>query len=162
MKASIKLFSFTLLFSFFAMLANAASEATSYVDKTAIDEVGLENFENITIEEFLSLTPKKIEEATGQKLGIKQSIALKVAQKKLKKEIKKGNLPAGGDSQLIALILVIMAGIIGVHRFYLGYIGIGIIQILTLGGCGIWTLIDMIRIITGDLQPKDGPYEETL
>jgi len=37
-----------------------------------------------------------------------------------------------------------------------------IVQLLTLGGCGIWALIDMIRIITGDLQPKDGEYEKTL
>lgn len=53
-------------------------------------------------------------------------------------------------------------GGLGIHRFYLGYTGIGIIQLLTLGGCGIWTLIDLIRIITGDLQPNGGTYTETL
>lgn len=68
----------------------------------------------------------------------------------------------GGKSQIIALILCIVVGAIGIHRFYLGYIGIGIIQLVTAGGCGIWTLIDLIRIITGDLQPKDGSYSETL
>lgn len=62
----------------------------------------------------------------------------------------------GSKSQLIALLLCIFVGAIGIHRFYLGYIGIGIIQLLTAGGCGIWTLIDLIRIITGDLGPKDG------
>lgn len=67
-----------------------------------------------------------------------------------------------GKSQIIALILVLLVGIIGAHRFYLGYTGIGIIQILTLGGCGIWTLIDLIMIITGDLKPKDGDYTEKL
>lgn len=68
---------------------------------------------------------------------------------------------AGGEkSQLVALLLVIFVGIIGIHRFYLGYIGIGIIQLLTLGGCGIWALIDLIRIITGDLKPKNGSYSE--
>jgi TM2 domain-containing membrane protein YozV len=71
--------------------------------------------------------------------------------------------PAGkGKSQLIALILCAVVGGLGIHRFYLGYTTIGIIQLLTLGGCGIWALIDLIRIITGDLGPKDGSYSETL
>ncbi|HMS97367.1 MAG TPA: TM2 domain-containing protein [Saprospiraceae bacterium] len=68
----------------------------------------------------------------------------------------------GGKSQLIALILVILVGGLGIHRFYLGYTTIGIIQLLTAGGCGIWALIDLIRIITGDLKPKDGEYAEKL
>lgn len=67
-----------------------------------------------------------------------------------------------GKSQIIALVLAILVGIIGVHRFYLGYPMEGVLQLLTAGGCGIWTLIDIIRIITGDLQPADGEYEETL
>jgi len=69
---------------------------------------------------------------------------------------------AGGKSQVIALILVLVAGTLGVHRMYLGYWGIGIIQLLTFGGCGIWTLIDLIRIITGDLKPKTGRYTTKL
>lgn len=69
---------------------------------------------------------------------------------------------AGGKSQLIALILCALIGTIGIHRFYLGYTWQGIVQLLTLGACGVWTLIDLIRIITGDLQPKNGPYEDTL
>ena len=63
---------------------------------------------------------------------------------------------------LINLLLCIFVGVIGIHRFYLGYIGIGVIQLLTGGGCGIWTLIDLIRIITGDLQPNGGRYSKTL
>ncbi|MDY0401597.1 MAG: TM2 domain-containing protein [Bacteroidales bacterium] len=46
------------------------------------------------------------------------------------------------------------------HRFYLGYTWQGIVQLLTLGGLGIWTLIDLIRIITRDLQPKSGHYTD--
>ncbi len=67
-------------------------------------------------------------------------------------------------NQAVALILAILGffGIAGLHRFYLGYFGIGIIQLLTGGLFGIWTLIDIIRIVTGDLQPKDGYYAETL
>ena len=70
--------------------------------------------------------------------------------------------PGEGKSQIIALVLCILVGVIGIHRFYLGYTMEGILQILTMGGCGIWTLIDLIRIITGDLKPKDGDYTETL
>jgi len=65
-------------------------------------------------------------------------------------------------SQLVALILAIFLGGLGIHRFYLGYTGIGIIQLLTAGGCGIWALIDIIRIAIGDLGPKNGSYDKTL
>jgi TM2 domain-containing membrane protein YozV len=58
--------------------------------------------------------------------------------------------------------LCFFLGALGIHRFYLGYIGIGIIQLLTAGGCGIWVLIDFIRIIIGDLGPKDGSYSTRL
>lgn len=75
---------------------------------------------------------------------------------------KEAKRTAEGKSQLIALILAILVGTLGIHRFYLGYTGIGIIQLLTLGGCGIWTLIDIILIAMGDLKPKDGEYDETL
>lgn len=69
----------------------------------------------------------------------------------------------GGDkSQVTALILAVLIGGLGIHRFYLGYTWQGVVQLLTLGGFGIWSLIDLIRIITGDLQPKDGSYSKTL
>ena len=63
---------------------------------------------------------------------------------------------------LVALLLSIFLGQLGVDRFYMGYIGTGILKLITLGGCGIWWLIDLIRIATGDLQPKGGTYTETL
>lgn len=69
---------------------------------------------------------------------------------------------ASGKSQLTALLLCIFLGGIGIHRFYLGYTWQGIVQLLTLGGCGIWALIDLVRIITGDLKPKNGNYSKTL
>lgn len=69
---------------------------------------------------------------------------------------------ADGQSQLVALLLCLLVGGLGIHRFYLGYIWQGIVQILTLGGLGIWTLIDLVRIITGSLGPKDGSYGSTL
>ncbi len=78
------------------------------------------------------------------------------------KAVKKNADPGEGKSQMIALILCIFVGVLGIHRFYLGYTMEGVLQLLTGGGCGVWTLIDLIRIITGDLKPKDGDYTETL
>lgn len=101
-----------------------------------------------------------LEQIKGQKLTLKEKIGLRVFGKKI---ANKSAAPfAEGKSQVIALILVALLGGLGIHRFYLGYTWQGVVQLLTLGGCGVWALIDLVRIITGDLQPKDGTYEKTL
>jgi hypothetical protein len=71
-----------------------------------------------------------------------------------------GYAPQGGgksDKQKIpAALLCWFLGGLGIHRFYLGYSAIGVIQLLTLGGCGIWALVDLIMILTGSLKDSDG------
>ena len=65
----------------------------------------------------------------------------------------------GGKSdkqKVVAALLCWFLGSFGIHRFYLGHTGIGVIQILTFGGCGIWVLIDLIMILTGSLNDVDG------
>ncbi len=98
------------------------------------------------------------------KLSLKEKIAAKMIAKQVKKEMGNDAIgkTTGGKSQLIALLLVIFLGGIGIHRFYLGYTGIGILMLLTGGLCGILTIIDLIRICTGDLKPRGGEYETTL
>ena len=59
-------------------------------------------------------------------------------------------------SKITALLLSIFLGSIGVDRFYLGYIGLGIVKLITCGGFGIWSLIDMILIAVDKLPTKDG------
>ena len=53
-------------------------------------------------------------------------------------------------------ILSIFLGEFGIDRFYLGYTGLGIIKLLTLGGAGIWWLIDIIMIGTGKMKDAQG------
>ena len=107
-------------------------------------------------EEFLALTPAKIKESTGKKLTFKEKIVLKATQKQLKKS----STPVEGDkSHVAAILLSLFLGGLGIHRFYLGYTWQGVVQLLTLGGLGIWALIDIVRIIIKDLQPKDGSYK---
>ncbi len=57
---------------------------------------------------------------------------------------------------LVAGLLAWFIGFLGVDRFYLGYTGLGILKLVTLGGCGIWSIIDFILIATGNLKTKNG------
>jgi len=100
--------------------------------------------------------------AKGEKLTLKEKIALTVFGKKIGNKLMTAPATEGGKSQVTALILVALIGGLGIHRFYLGYTWQGIVQLLTGGGCGIWWIIDLVRIITGDLKPKNGDYEKTL
>ncbi|HUC31216.1 MAG TPA: TM2 domain-containing protein [Candidatus Paceibacterota bacterium] len=59
-------------------------------------------------------------------------------------------------SRLVAALFCGFLGAIGIHRFYVGKIGTGILMILTAGGLGIWYLIDFILIVTGNFKDKQG------
>ena len=59
-------------------------------------------------------------------------------------------------SRTTAILLCFFLGGIGVHRFYAGKTGTGVVQLLTLGGMGIWTLIDLIMIIVGKFRDAEG------
>ena len=57
---------------------------------------------------------------------------------------------------LTTLLLCFFLGTLGIHSFYVGKTVIGIIQLVTLGGCGIWTLVDFIMILCGSYKDNEG------
>lgn len=71
------------------------------------------------------------------------------------------NNSESGKSQIVAVILCFFLGGLGIHRFYLGYTGIGILMLLTVGLFGILWLIDFILILTGSLKPRKGEYNDS-
>jgi TM2 domain-containing membrane protein YozV len=54
------------------------------------------------------------------------------------------------------VLLAFFLGSFGGHRFFVGKIGTGILQLLTIGGLGLWALIDFIMIICGSFKDKAG------
>lgn len=59
-------------------------------------------------------------------------------------------------SAITALLLCLFFGAFGVHRFYVGKIGTGILMLITAGGFGIWTLVDLILIACCEFKDKEG------
>ena len=57
---------------------------------------------------------------------------------------------------LPTLLLCLFVGMLGVHRFYVGKIGTGVAMIFTLGGLGIWVLVDFILICIGSFRDIEG------
>ena len=57
---------------------------------------------------------------------------------------------------LALFLLTFFVGVLGVHRFYVGKIGTGVLMLITLGGVGVWFLVDLLLVVTGQFTNKDG------
>jgi hypothetical protein len=57
---------------------------------------------------------------------------------------------------MVALLLSIFLGFLGIDRFYTGHVGTGIAKLLTFGGCGIWALIDLILYAMNSVKDISG------
>jgi TM2 domain-containing membrane protein YozV len=154
---------------FFVLLAVAVvtlSSATVVPSKSGEPNAKMELVANSlnTVKADGKITKKELykiaTDAKGSKLSFKEKVALKIFGKKIGDKLMKEG--GSGKSQLAALLICFFVGGLGIHRFYLGYTWQGVVQLLTLGGCGIWSLIDFIRICIGDLKPNGGDYEKTL
>jgi len=58
--------------------------------------------------------------------------------------------------KLPAFLLCLVFGIFGLHRFYVGKVATGLIQLFTVGGCVVWWLIDLLVILLGGFTDKEG------
>lgn len=59
-------------------------------------------------------------------------------------------------SYVITLLFAFFLGCFGIHRFYTGYVWIGVVQLLTGGGFGLWALIDLISLALNKYVDADG------
>jgi len=59
-------------------------------------------------------------------------------------------------SNVVALLLCFFLGFLGVHRFYVGKVGTGILQLVTFGGLGIWALVDFFIIVFQKFTDSEG------
>lgn len=59
-------------------------------------------------------------------------------------------------SWMVTLLLCFFLGGLGAHRFYAGKIGTGILMLVTCGGLGVWTLIDLVMIIIKKFTDSEG------
>jgi TM2 domain-containing membrane protein YozV len=72
------------------------------------------------------------------------------------KVVNRTGKPVSPHSRLAAILMCVFIGALGVHRFYVGKIGTGIAMIFTLGGLGIWVLVDLIMIAAGSFTDVEG------
>ena len=59
-------------------------------------------------------------------------------------------------SFVIAWLLSLLLGLFGADRFYLGKTGTAVLKLVTLGGFGVWYLVDLVVMLTGNMTDKDG------
>jgi TM2 domain-containing membrane protein YozV len=148
-------------------VATVEVSRTADVDQVSEETVAINDVAELTVvsideSTISSVVESKTNSASSNVTSVSDNEKqMKAAQFKEIKKAQKSKAPSGGKSQIIAAVLCFLLGTLGIHRFYLGYTGIGVLMLLTAGCCGVLALIDFIRILMGDLQPASGRYTET-
>ncbi|MBO70865.1 MAG: hypothetical protein CL508_00910 [Actinobacteria bacterium] len=73
-----------------------------------------------------------------------------------KEKLLNSNSSTTSTDWLTLFLLTFFVGVLGVHRFYTGKIGTGFLMLITLGGFGVWFLVDLILVVTGQFTNKEG------
>lgn len=106
--------------------------------------------------ETASVAVQSIEPKSVEPKSIEPKDIVKQWTNKIQKAAKIGQKKQEARSQLVAFLLCLLIGVFGAHRFYTGHYGIAILQLLTFGCCGIFTLVDLILILTGSMRDVQG------
>ena len=117
------------------------------IDKNSVAQNGIKGVVNLPIERGAYLD--EVTEKVKKILNVEQ----------VEDYVVPVGVSSSGQSEkdwFVALLLCLFLGGIGVHRFYAGKIGSGILYILTAGVFGIGVLVDLIKIITGNFTDKNG------
>lgn len=66
-------------------------------------------------------------------------------------------LPTASEKDwIVTLVIAVLLGGLGIDRFYAGSIGLGVLKLITFGGFGLWWLIDIILLVTGNYKDGNG------
>lgn len=117
--------------------------------------------EGITFDDCVKFVDKaemkeKYTSTLGDELG--SYVINKIFQKKNRKSKKNKEVDISLKNWWVIFFLCLFLGSFGIHRFYAGKIGTGVIMLLTLGGGGVWILIDLILIISENFTDSEGNY----
>ena len=99
-------------------------------------------------------------EVQSEQLLPRQEVKKAKKEKKGKYKAPESQKQTQGKTFLVAFLLFWFLGFLGIHRFYLGFTGLGILYLLTAAIFGIGWIVDLILFIIGKLKPKGGDYEK--
>ena len=95
--------------------------------------------------------------ACGKQLHVSANACVQCgAQQRLAASLRPADPNASPKLLLPAVLLCFWFGVFGVHRFYVGKVGTGILMLFTFGGFGIWALVDLIILVCGAFTDGDG------